>query len=188
MTVQENFTEKYTIARNYVTIRQFVGKTQEQVVKETRIPKQNISSWENNKSNPGKKYIGRLSKYFGLPREVFYMDPLTTEDLEKMKNGTDEGKEPAINGKDSGEAWEAAAFRKIIEGDAQYVLVHKNTFENNRFTSVEQIEAQARELAETRADVQRLVRDFIEFVKDTRGLGRATEPPKIEETKKDASV
>jgi hypothetical protein len=94
----------------------------------------------------------------------------------------------AVPQKDLGDTWEAMAFRKIIEGDAEYVLVHKTAFENHRFTSLEQIEAQAKELAAARAEVERLVNKFIDFVKDTKGLGSIPELPKIKETKKDTTV
>ena len=87
-----------------------------------------------------------------------------------------------------GESWEAATFRKIMEGDAEYVLVHKTAFQNHRFTSVEQIEANVKELAEARAEVQRLVDKFLAYVDKTHGLGSLPQLPKVEEAKKDAAV
>lgn len=96
--------------------------------------------------------------------------------------------EPAIAEKTLGEPWEVSAFRKIFEGDAAYILVHKAAFHNHRFTSVEQIEAHAKERAEMIAEIGNLSKMFMKFVNDLHGLGRVPELPKIEETKKDTTV
>lgn len=72
MPVQENFTEKHWIGRNYRIIRDFYGQEDWQVKEKTGISKQNLSTWANGNGNPGRKFIDQLSKHFGLPQEVFY--------------------------------------------------------------------------------------------------------------------
>jgi hypothetical protein len=108
---------------------------------------------------------------------------------------TYEQNEPAVTEKPS-ESWEASAFRKIIEGGAEYVLVPRTTFEgNHRFTSVEQIEIQAKELeyksreaAAKDEEIRNLTKAFIDLVKEMRGLGSLPETSKVEKTQKDTAV
>lgn len=111
--------------------------------------------------------------------------------------------EPAVTGKPDMERWEADAFKKIIQGGAEYVLVPRHAFDgNHRFTSVEQIEIQAKELehksreverrakeaAEKDEEIRNLTRTFIELIQKVHGLGELSHLPKVEEAKKDATV
>jgi transcriptional regulator with XRE-family HTH domain len=83
MKSQEKFDGKYYKARNYRIIREFRGKTQDQVVKETGISKQNVSIWEKGKGNPGQEFIDRLAIYFDVPGEFFSKKDLTAEYLKE---------------------------------------------------------------------------------------------------------
>lgn len=127
MPVQENFTEKFKVARNYVIIRQFYGKKPSDLQRDLKISKANTSNWENGIANPGPNFVDQMSNYFGLPREVFYMDDLTTEYLKVMKNNTDEESEPAIPEKTTGDV---EFFQRVVRiGSTEYVVLPKTVLD-----------------------------------------------------------
>jgi transcriptional regulator with XRE-family HTH domain len=127
MSVQENFTEKFKVARNYKIIRMFFGKEPADLTEDLGISKQNISTWENENGNPGSKFIDQMSKYFGLPRDVFYRDGLTVEDLKAMKNHTS-----VQNGIDNRQNMiePEEVYRKLVEGNSEYRLIPKKLLDD----------------------------------------------------------
>jgi DNA-binding XRE family transcriptional regulator len=137
MSVQENFTEKFKVARNYKIIRRFFGKEPADLTQDLGISKQNISTWENENGNPGSKFVDQMSKYFRLPRDVFYRDGLTVEDLKAMKNHTS-----VQNGSDNTRkplGGDPEVYRTIVEGNTEYVLIPRTVLQDTKLISTEQI-------------------------------------------------
>lgn len=104
-------------------------------------------------------------------------DLTTSGKLTSVQKGSDNKGNPLAE-----PSWEAVAFRKLIEGGSEYVLVSRAAFEgSHRFTSVEQVNAQAEQ-------IKMLTRAFIDFVRESKGLGSIPDLPKVEETQKGTSV
>jgi transcriptional regulator with XRE-family HTH domain len=186
------FFTKMSAAANYKIIKEFRGKTAAQIEEETGISKQNLSAWENELSNPGKKFIDRLVKYFGVPRELFFKDGLTLEYLETHYSGgnnTSVQMEDAITENQPNEEIEmetpADVYRKIVEGGTEYFLVPKTAFDGAyRFVPVEHIHSQVRELDAKDSQIQNLTSIINHIVVS----GRLLQSPKIEEAQKNAGV
>lgn len=142
--VKENFTEKRLAARNYKIMRLFSGKSQAEIEADTGISKQNLSTWENEKGNPGPEFIDQLSKYFGLQKDLFLKDGLTIEYLQNMKNNASVPNEAAINGKPLREKdLYREMYEKFLGEDSQYLLIHKELLKEHRLIPIKEMELNA---------------------------------------------
>lgn len=112
-----------SIARNFRIIREFRGKMPAEVVKGTKISKQNISAWENEKNNPGPEFLDQLSNYFNVPKAFFYKDGLTLEDL-KAHFSSEKGT-PAIKSTDNNQMAQDTIYKDLVEANTDYRLVPK---------------------------------------------------------------
>lgn len=147
MDSQRIFDEKKYVAWNYRIIREFRSKTQDEVVKDTGISKQNVSTWENLKGNPGQEFIDQLALYFDLPSNVFYMKPLTKEYLEKNFSGQNNTfVHKATDNKEISSPDPAEVMRQIVSGNGAYILINKELIlQKYRLVSIEQYEEEKRE-------------------------------------------
>lgn len=181
MKSQNNFDKKFQVAENYKKIREFRLKSQDDVVKylSRAIPenegiKQNVSSWENLKSNPGKTFIYHLVKFLAVPKEIFHMDSLTKEYLEKHYSTPNNTHMDKV--KDNTESPDPEEdFRKLVEGKTEYLLIPRSVLhEKYRLVSLEQIEK------------DRIVVDKLLDTIDILASKIPSEFPRIKETQKNA--
>lgn len=113
------------ISTNYKIIRQFKNKTAAEIQRETGISKQNLSAWENERSNPGTEFIDQLSEYFGLPRELFYKEGLT---LDYLKSHFSSEKHTSVqNRTDNKENMtpRETFYQELIENNQDYSIIPK---------------------------------------------------------------
>lgn len=146
MNSQEKFDKKRLAAWNYRIIRDFRSKTQDDVVKETGILKQNVSIWENLKGNPGQEFIDQLSEYFKVSKETFYRENLTKEYLETHFSGEKPTSVEKTSDNSEKEAALRAAYKTVKEGNTEYVLIPMKVLDKTQLVSIEELAEKNREL------------------------------------------
>jgi transcriptional regulator with XRE-family HTH domain len=138
-------------ARNYKKIRVFTGKEPKDVVKGTRISKQNISAWENEKNNPGPEFLDLLAEYFKVPVETFSVKDLTDDYLKNIFSGAKSTQMPKAddnNGKMDEAVWEH------IEKSEKYTVVPTIILDKYEILSNREIESRENTLQEVRATMK----------------------------------
>jgi hypothetical protein len=156
MNSQEKNDKSFLKARNYRTIREFMQKTQDEVVKglSDLMPgnesiKQNVSAWENLKGNPGPKFIDPLSSFFGVPGYLLSVESLTKEYLEK--NFSRQKHAPMPKSDASDENLNPDAVWSQVEKSEKYTVVPNIILDKYEILSNREIESREITLQEVRA-------------------------------------
>jgi transcriptional regulator with XRE-family HTH domain len=125
-----------SIAGNYKIIRKFKNKTAAEIRAATGISKQNLSTWENDHSNPGPEFIDLLAKFFDLPKELFYRDGLTKEYMENHYSGKNiTPVQERSDNKENEMVTRGEVYRDIVEGNTEYVLVLRSVLQDAQIIS-----------------------------------------------------
>lgn len=66
---------------NLKAVRELRGKTAAQVYEGTKNSKGKYYAWEKNSYEPGPEIVDRLAEFLKVPREIFYKEKVTVDDL-----------------------------------------------------------------------------------------------------------
>lgn len=108
---------------NLIKIRELRGKKPPDVIRATGIAKQQYYAYESGEYEPGPDNLDLLCSYLGVPKNYFFKEIITKNDIMQLENST----------KESDADW----FKRTIE-----TLIHQNgdTIHEFRIRSKDEIE------------------------------------------------
>jgi transcriptional regulator with XRE-family HTH domain len=159
MTNQNIFDKKKLVARNFRFICDFRGISQDEVVKRTGIPRQNVNVWYNVKGNPNPEYFDKLSKLLQVSRETFSVENLTKEYLEKhfpIGNSTHRHNETDNPQNQMGPDQFLTTFKSLVEGTTEYLLIPRGVLKDNyRLISLEQYQKDLEQIEKEKQQIEK---------------------------------
>lgn len=99
---------------NLIRIRELRGKKPPDVIASTGIAKGQYYAWEKGEYEPGPDNLEKLSRFFQVPRELFYKELITDGDV--------------LGEKDSHIEWFKKQIETLIQTKGEYINVHREVW------------------------------------------------------------
>lgn len=100
---------------NLIKIRELRGKKPPEVISGTGVKKGQYYAWENGEYEPSTDNQEKLSRFFQVPREIFFKESISESDV--------------LGGEDSHVVWLRKTIETLIQTKGEYINVHREVWD-----------------------------------------------------------